>query len=82
VDAKKVRKGEREARQLLQGMERLVVCKGKKQVEFDLSQAPLSDEDLRKHVLGPTGNLRAPAIRRGKTLVVGFGEDAYGQELA
>jgi len=27
--------------------------------------------------LGPTGNLRAPAIRTGKTLVVGFNADAF-----
>lgn len=79
MDAKKERKGEAEARALLKGMKRLVVCKGKKQVEFDLSRAPLSDEDLRKHVLGPTGNLRAPTIRQGKTMLVGFGEEVYAQ---
>jgi len=29
-------------------------------------------------MLGPSGNLRAPTIRRGKTLLVGFNEDLYG----
>ena len=29
-------------------------------------------------ILGPTGNLRAPAIRMGKTLVVGFEAEMYG----
>jgi hypothetical protein len=29
-------------------------------------------------MLGPTGNLRAPTIRRGKTVIVGFNEDAFG----
>ena len=28
-------------------------------------------------MLGPTGNLRAPTVRAGATLVVGFNEDAY-----
>ena len=28
-------------------------------------------------MLGSTGNLRAPAIVVGKTLLVGFNEDAY-----
>jgi hypothetical protein len=28
-------------------------------------------------MLGPTGNLRAPTARVGKTLVVGFNEDVY-----
>jgi len=30
-------------------------------------------------MLGPTGNLRAPTIRRGKTVIVGFNEDAFGE---
>jgi hypothetical protein len=28
-------------------------------------------------MLGPTGNLRAPTARVGKTLLVGFNEDTY-----
>lgn len=27
--------------------------------------------------LGPTGNLRAPAMRKGRTLLVGFNAEAY-----
>ena len=30
-----------------------------------------------KLVLGPTGNLRAPTLRLGKKLVVGFNEEMY-----
>jgi hypothetical protein len=30
-----------------------------------------------KHLLGPSGNLRAPTSRRGKTLLVGFHEDEF-----
>lgn len=36
-----------------------------------------SDEEILKLVLGPSGNLRAPAWTRGKTLVVGFNPEAY-----
>ena len=32
-------------------------------------------------MLGPTGNLRAPTIRRGKTLIVGFNETVFEQEF-
>lgn len=32
-------------------------------------------------MLGPTGNLRAPTVRIGNTVVVGFNEDAYRQAL-
>jgi hypothetical protein len=30
-------------------------------------------------MLGPTGNLRAPTIRRGKTVLVGFNEEVFEQ---
>jgi hypothetical protein len=29
-------------------------------------------------MLGPTGNLRAPCLRTGKTVIVGFNEELYG----
>jgi len=32
-------------------------------------------------MLGPTGNLRAPTLRNGKTLVVGFDEEVYARVL-
>jgi len=40
------------------------------------------DEDtIVERMLGPTGNLRAPTIRRGKTLLVGFDEETYRSVL-
>ena len=36
-----------------------------------------TDERLAELLLGPTGNLRAPTLRIGKTLVVGFEEATY-----
>jgi hypothetical protein len=54
-----------------------VVARGKKVVTFDLRKNPPDDETLAAHLLGPTGNLRAPTLRRGKTLYVGFSEDIY-----
>ncbi len=32
-------------------------------------------------LLGPTGNLRAPTVRVGKTLLVGFDENSYADVL-
>jgi hypothetical protein len=32
-------------------------------------------------MLGPTGNLRAPTLRFGKTLIVGFNEETYNKLL-
>ncbi len=56
---------------------RVLVAKGKKVVTFDMKNNPPDDEILLKHLLGPTGNLRAPTVRRGKTLFVGFNEEEF-----
>jgi len=32
-------------------------------------------------MLGPTGNLRAPTLRAGSTVLVGFDEDVYRAAL-
>lgn len=32
-------------------------------------------------MLGPTGNLRAPTLRVGKTVLVGFDQDTYENAL-
>ena len=32
-------------------------------------------------MLGPTGNLRAPVVRVGRTLIVGYHEEALNQAL-
>jgi hypothetical protein len=58
-----------------------VVARGKKVVTFDMKKDPPDDETLAAHLLGPTGNLRAPTLRKGKTLLVGFNEEAYQREL-
>ena len=38
-----------------------------------------ADADVLKAMLGPTGNLRAPTIRKGKTVVVGFNADVFAE---
>ena len=52
-------------------------AKGKKVVYVDLRNDDLDDESLKKLLLGPTGNLRAPVLLKGKTLVVGFDQATY-----
>lgn len=51
--------------------------KGKKINEFDLKKDKPSEEELLKLMLGTTGNLRAPTVQRGKTLLVGFNAEQY-----
>ncbi len=81
ADAAKDRRGRDAALALAKTADKVVVAKGKKVVTFDLKKAPPDDDTLAAHLLGPTGNLRAPTLRRGKTLLVGFSEEAYRQLL-
>ena len=56
---------------------KIVVAKGKKIVTFDMKKDPPGDETLLAALLGPTGNLRAPTVRKGATLLVGYDEEMY-----
>ena len=62
---------------LFAGASRVVVAKGKKVLDFDLKKDPPDPAELEKVALGPTGNLRAPAARVGKTWLIGFHAEAY-----
>lgn len=54
---------------------RIVVAQNKKIMEFD----PKKDgrEDIVAAVAGRTGNLRAPTLKIGSTMYVGFNEELY-----
>jgi arsenate reductase-like glutaredoxin family protein len=79
VDASKQRRGRDEALAMAKTVDKIVVAKGKKVVAFDMKKNPPDDDTLAAHLLGPTGNLRAPTIRRGKTLLIGYSEEIYRQ---
>jgi hypothetical protein len=70
-----------EAIALAKTTERVDVAWPKSVVIFDMKASPPDDETLAAHILGPTGNLKAPTLRRGTTLLVGFSEEAYNQVL-
>lgn len=81
MNATKHRFGRPDLPALLDGARRVIVAKGRKSAEFQLAaRAPLSDE-LVDAVLGPTGNLRAPALRVGTTWLVGFHEESWDSAL-
>ena len=77
IIANKTKLGKKDALKLARGVSKVVVAKGKKVLTFDMKKDPPGDAALLSAMLGPTGNLRAPTIRRGATLLVGFNEDAY-----
>ncbi len=60
---------------MLESASRLIAAKGRKVSEF--SGDSLSSQESVNAMLGPTGNLRAPTARVGKTVLVGFNEDVY-----
>jgi hypothetical protein len=77
VDARKERYDGAAVLQLLQAVDRVVSIKGKNVQTFALKHERPEEAALLAAVLGPTGNLRAPAVRVGRTLVVGFGAEVY-----
>jgi arsenate reductase-like glutaredoxin family protein len=56
---------------------RLIAAKGKKVTTLDLQSAPPADDVLAGLMLGPTGNLRAPIMRVGQTILIGYNEQAF-----
>lgn len=82
MDAKKKVLAGPEALALARAADQLYVAKGKKIVHVDLKKEKPDDATLLSLMLGPTGNLRAPTVRRGKTLIVGFDAATYSDLLA
>ena len=60
---------------MLAEADKVYVAVGKKVVEFDPAEV---DRDLLlKKVIGPSGNLRAPALRVGKVFYIGYHPEIY-----
>src|ERR671937_925163 len=76
-DAKKATIKGDAALSVLRDVDELYVAKGKNVVHVDLKREKPSRADLLGLLLGPTGNLRAPTLRKRRTLVVGFDEATY-----
>lgn len=81
MNATKERIGEDALEELFDGAKKIVAAKGKRVTVLE----PGKDSDalaaLADVALGPTGNLRAPTLRVGKTWLIGFNEDEYGKVL-
>ncbi|OEU51350.1 MAG: hypothetical protein BA862_01255 [Desulfobulbaceae bacterium S3730MH12] len=53
----------------------MYVTSGKKILEFEPATA--DREELLKRVTGRTGNLRAPALKRGDVFYIGYNDELY-----
>ena len=56
----------------------MIVAKGRKVAEFAGGKAT---SEVVGAMLGPTGNLRAPTLRKGKTVLVGFHDEVFAKVL-
>ena len=65
------------ARELAKDASRVIVMKGKKVSDFDMKKDKPNLDELTSIMVGTTGNLRAPTIVRGKTVLVGFNQDIF-----
>ena len=70
--------GRKDAVALIKAANKVIVAKGKKVQSLPGGKA---SKEIVGALLGPTGNLRAPTVRVGKTLLVGFDENSYADVL-
>ena len=68
--------GRAEALALARKAKKLVAARGTKVTELDLTRKR-SDDEILALMLGPTGNLRAPTMKVGDTLYIGFPKEGF-----
>src|SRR5712692_1593418 len=81
ADAKKATIKGDAALAVLKDVDEIYAAKGKRVVHVDLKREKPPRAELLGLLLGPTGNLRAPSLRKGRTLIVGFDEATYKRVL-
>ena len=62
-----------------QGIRTVIAARGRSVTRLAVADAARSE--LTKALIGPSGNLRAPAARVGKVLLVGFSPEAWEPAL-
>lgn len=76
ADARVERFDRKQALKLGRSVGRIIATRGQKLEALDVKK-DVPDDAILKLLIGPTGNLRAPTLRIGRTLLVGFNEQAY-----
>jgi hypothetical protein len=65
--------------QLARSMSVVIAAKGASLIRVDMAVESPDDARVTELIVGRTGNLRAPSIRVGDTLVVGFNPAVYAE---
>jgi len=81
VDAGQAKLGRKDALQLAKQTSKIIVAKSRRVQTFDMQRDQPQEAELLKALLGPTGNLRAPVVKKGRTLLVGFNAEVYEDVL-
>ena len=81
VDARKSTLKEEEALALVRDIDEVYSMKGRSIIHIDLRKEKPDNTTLAGMLLGPTGNLRAPTLRKGRILLVGFDPETYEKVL-
>ncbi|HXV36918.1 MAG TPA: ArsC family (seleno)protein [Myxococcota bacterium] len=71
--------GRNHAAELAAQASEVIVAKGTQLRSFKPAGKP--SRELLDAMLGPTGNLRAPAIRKGRLVLVGFNAELFAEKL-
>jgi len=79
TSANKVRYEPPEALEMAREMKTIYAAHGKSVVEITVKDA--DEELLTKHLIGRSGKLRSPIVRRGMKMWVGMNEDAFAETL-
>jgi hypothetical protein len=72
--------GRADAARLVKAAKRVIVAKGKTLRSF--TPGGKAPDEIVEAVLGPTGNLRAPALVVGDALLIGWNAEAYSDALS
>jgi len=68
---------EKEALALIREVDEIYATKGQQVIHIDMRKEKPDKAQLLGLMLGPTGNLRAPTLRKDRTLMVGFDAATY-----
>jgi hypothetical protein len=79
VEARKNKIEGDEAWQLIRTADEVIIGKGKKFHSFTPSDE--TRDEILKNALGRTGNLRAPALKLGNIMIIGFNDEMYEQHI-
>jgi len=80
-NARKERIAPADVLKMARGAKHVYATRGQKVIHFDMHGAPPDDDELLKHLVGPSGNLRAPALRVGDRLFIGFNSEQIADSL-